>query len=248
LDSESWFATYGLAQLHWHDQEYDRALQLYRHAATLQPDLVLVQHDLGMALLHEGNFAEARAALQRALTLGLPEEQAAQVREYLTHLEEPRFRAEVEADLTCRRCADLVADGYFEEALPDLQQVVSDLPEQASAWYYLGLTYRGLQRPTEAAAALRQVLALEPDQADAHSDLSVVLMQLGDAEGAYQHAERAYRQQPGDPEIVRNFGLACLFAGRREEARWMLGLARRLAPHDPITRAGWEVLRWAEGL
>jgi len=242
----SWEALYGLAQLRWQAQEYGPALELYRRAAALQPDQALLQYDLGLALLQEGHFEEAGIALRKALECGLPQEPRARAREHLSNLGKARFRAEIEADLTCRRCADLIAEGRFREAVAGLQQVVQTLPDHTSAWYSLGLAYQGLQRLEEAAAALRRVLAVEPDQADAHSDLSLVLLQRGETEKAYQHALQAYRKRPGDPEILRNFGLACLFVGRRKEGRWWLNLARHLDPQDAITRTCWEVLRQLE--
>lgn len=246
LAPASWSALYGLAQLHWQAQEYEQALELYRRAAALQPDQALLQYDLGLALLQEGHFEEASIALRRALQGDLSAEQRAQAREHLIHLGETRFREEIKADLTCRRCADWIAEGRFREALEELQRVVRELPQHASAWYSLGLAYQGLHRLEDAAAALRQVLVMEPDQADAYSDLSLVLLQLGEAEKAYQHALQACRRRPGDPEILRNFGLACWFVGRRKEARWLLNLAHRLDPQDPITRACGEILQQFE--
>lgn len=246
LAPTSWEALYGLAQLYWQAQECEPALELYRRAAALQPDQALLQYDLGLALLEEGHFEEAGTALRKALECGLPQEQRALAREHLSNLGKARFRAEIEADLTCRRCADLIAEGRFREAAAGLQKVVETLPDHASAWYSLALAYQGLQRLEEATTALRRVLEMEPDQADAHSDLSLVLLQQGEAEKAYQHALQAYRKRPGDPEILRNFGLACLFVGRRREGRWWLNLARHLDPEDIITQTCWEVLRQLE--
>jgi tetratricopeptide (TPR) repeat protein len=82
----------------------------------------------------------------------------------------------------------------------------------------LGMLSRDLDR---AAAALDRSLMLNPNSAQALMFSSFVHSMLGDAQTGIDHAQRAMRLSPLDPIGYRTksaMGLACLIAGRVEEA------------------------------
>jgi len=194
-------------------------------------------------LLHQAQFEAARTHFQRALELGLPAEQQAQVSESLAQLNDDQFRREIQAYADHRRCVQWIHEGEPEKAVRGLQAVLQVLPDHWSSWFYLGLAHQRTDRPLAAARAFQKVLALEPGQTDAHKELTLALLKLGRYEEAYRHAEKAYQERPGEPEIVRNFGLACAFVGRWEAAEWLFRLAKRLNPTDLLVEACLEMVQ-----
>lgn len=238
-----WGAYYSYGWLCWQTNRMDQAQKLYQQAVVLKPDHGLIHHELATVLLHQAQFEAARVHFQRALALGLPAEQQAQVTESLAQLNDEQFRREIQAYADHRRCVQWVHEGGYDQAVRGLQAVLQVLPDHWSSWFYLGLAHQRADRPLAAARAFEKVLALEPGQMDAHKELTLALLKLGRYEEAYRHAEKAYQERPGEPEIVRNFGLACSFVGRWEAAAWLFRLANRLNPTDPLVEACLEIVK-----
>ncbi len=73
-------------------------------------------------------------------------------------------------------------------------------PTMTDARYNLALVYLTAKKYAMAEAALRQVVAQRPDDAEAHFYLAIALKQLGENEPAVHHLREALRLQPGyDP-------------------------------------------------
>src|SRR5919202_2649345 len=71
----------------------------------------------------------------------------------------------------------------------------------------------------DAAARLyRQVLRLDPRQADAHNLLGVLARQRGDLAAALRHGAEALALRPGEPVFLANQGAALAEAGQLPEA------------------------------
>jgi len=238
-----WGAYYSYGWLCWQTNRLEQAQKLYQQAVVLKPDHGLIHHELATVLLHQAQFEAARTHFQRALELGLPAEQQAQVSESLAQLNDDQFRREIQAYADHRRCVQWIHEGEPEKAVRGLQAVLQVLPDHWSSWFYLGLAHQRTDRPLAAARAFQKVLALEPGQTDAHKELTLALLKLGRYEEAYRHAEKAYQERPGEPEIVRNFGLACAFVGRWEAAEWLFRLAKRLNPTDLLVEACLEMVQ-----
>ncbi len=64
-------------------------------------------------------------------------------------------------------------------------------------------------RLAEAAAACRQILALQPDLAEAHNNLGVICAQQGQFDQATIWLQRAIALKPGYLEAHNNLGGAC---------------------------------------
>ena len=63
----------------------------------------------------------------------------------------------------------------------------------------LGNLYRELRRPTEAIAAYRRALELDPQHARAHANLGNMLKDLGDTDGALAAFRRSLALAPNRP-------------------------------------------------
>ena len=77
-----------------------------------------------------------------------------------------------------------VKAGKFEAALPLLQKVVTEKPEDANAWNYIGYSNRKLKRFDKAMAAYKKALAVEPNHRGANEYMGELYLQMGDLANA----------------------------------------------------------------
>jgi putative PEP-CTERM system TPR-repeat lipoprotein len=95
------------------------------------------------------------------------------------------------------------------------------------------LARNGLYR--EAAPAYRALLAVAPRDKGGLNNLASVLMQLKDP-GALAAAEAAFKQYPGDPDVIDTMAWASYQAGQKDRALQLLRDARLRAPNHPEVR------------
>ncbi len=72
--------------------------------------------------------------------------------------------------------------GHYEEAEQHLRAVIEAEPERAEAFNSLGHVANQQRRPQQGIAWYEQAIALQPDYAQAHFNLGMTLLQLGDYE------------------------------------------------------------------
>jgi protein O-GlcNAc transferase len=77
--------------------------------------------------------------------------------------------------------------GKLEDAVQSLREAVLVFPAHASAWNDLGVVMEALENRHEAMACYRAALRVEPDNADAKSNLAMLVMAMD--------LERALRAQ-----------------------------------------------------
>ena len=94
----------------------------------------------------------------------------------------------------------------------------------------LGTELQAEGRLDEAVEQYRQVLALTPDDALAHSNLGTALAAQGRLDEAVGHYERALALAPGDADAHSNLGNALLSLGRADEG---VASLRRALDVDP---------------
>ena len=98
---------------------------------------------------------------------------------------------------TLRLAADAAqAAGAPEQALQAAQRLVELSPDGAEAWFAKALSHQDLRQFDGAAAALREVLRLQPQREDAAVNLGIVLQESGAVDAAMQAYRQAYRLSP----------------------------------------------------
>jgi tetratricopeptide (TPR) repeat protein len=211
--------------------EETAAIQHFRSATGHQPDFLEAHVELGDVLARTGDFAGARAAYDRALSLD-PGNPAT-----LLH------RATV---LT--RMAD------YSAAISDLENVTSLQPEDPDGWLHLAAASESLSDSPRAISAYEEVLRLSPSSAEgafAHQRLGSLLRSQGDLKAALEHYEEALRSEGGPVEV--RFDMASVLArleryddAAREYSRVIDEQPRheaaRLAEASALMLAG----RWAQ--
>jgi tetratricopeptide (TPR) repeat protein len=109
-------------------------------------------------------------------------------------------------------------------------------PGMKDGWYDLGLAYAGANNHSDAIAAFRKQITIDPNHKHANADLAMELQQSGKND----EAVAAYRKQlelaPYEKETLKNFGVLLAQMGRNAEARTELEAAAAIPPDDPETK------------
>jgi tetratricopeptide (TPR) repeat protein len=121
----------------------------------------------------------------------------------------------------------------FKNASELLKRVVAQQPDSADAWDELGQAYAGLSQHSDAIAAYRKQVEVNPFHKRAYNDLGAELQQ----EGKYEEALAAYGKQldnvPVDSGARKHHGLLLARLKRSQDALKELETASSASPDDP---------------
>jgi tetratricopeptide (TPR) repeat protein len=124
-----------------------------------------------------------------------------------------------------------------QETLPEAVETYLRVAELAPDWIEahinLGVAYYQLGQLSDAGAAFRRAVHLDPMSGISHYNLGCTLEELGEFEEAIEHLQRAARAMPAHADVHFNLALAHEKCGERRQARehWLLYL--RYAPNGP---------------
>ncbi len=206
---ESGHRILGLSYLHL--KQYEKAISELRAALRLKQDAVETYLGLAQAYYNSSRFGEVIPTLNQAVP----------------YAKSPRNRHDL---LRIRGSAAFNLKQYAV-SISDLKEAIKIQRGSTADLIQLGLAHYQLKQLEPAEQALRQVLALEPDQAEANLYLSRISYQNGIAliedqrYGEAAEAISAYTQRfPDDVETLFteawfNLGLAYLFADNLKAAK-----------------------------
>ncbi|GGP27212.1 DUF6445 family protein [Silvimonas amylolytica] len=124
-------------------------------------------------------------------------------------------------------------EGRLPEALAAYQRALERNPQQADALHYQGLALIGIGQGAVGMSLLQRSLALEPENASFHFNLSQHLRRH-DPAAAFAHLQRAVALQPADLQYTLDYAQALVALGKRDEALDALVAVR---PHHPESGA-----------
>ncbi len=223
---------------------YDRAIQLYDEALSIDPCCCDALHLKGLSLFQSGRAQEAVLLISKAI------ESNPRVPLFHFHLAKAEA-ASGDIDGACRsysRAIELKPD--YAEAYYDLGQTFArrgslDAAEKCfkavihinrsfvDAWINLGNIEKTRGRAAEARAYFRQALAVEPDCYAAANNLGNLCLREGRLDEAASWYRRSLEARPGAVEPAGNLGSVLMRLGRFEEALEQLDAALSLQPEHP---------------
>ncbi len=126
--------------------------------------------------------------------------------------------------------------GRSSEALPRLQQLDREFPDNRRIRFDLAWALTSLHRQGEAAVVLQGLVAKDPKDAHAHQELGFVLIDLGKPVEAIVHLKASASLQPKDYHPWSEMVTAFLALNQVSEARMAMEKARTLgAPESLVT-------------
>lgn len=120
-------------------------------------------------------------------------------------------------------------DGHAAQAVVDFLGVVKADPDDAIAWYDLGVIADRQDQKTQASGDYRRALHANPDYVPALYNLAILETpdQPGQAQGLYQ---RVIRLQASNAAAHLNLGFVLITLGQKTNARREFATAIRLEP------------------
>jgi len=188
--------------------KYDEAIQKLRELQNQNPEPKGVEHQLGLAYYHKGDFAQAESTFAKAIEEDSHDREAVQL-----------------------RGLSLFQLGRPSEAIPYLKQVQSWIGSaNVDANYVLGLCYIHTQNYDEARKAFAQMYGVAPDSAAARLFLARMLLRQGYDPIAEQNAQQAAAMDPKLPLVHYLLGEFYLYKSNVPKAIDEFELEQRLNP------------------
>jgi tetratricopeptide (TPR) repeat protein len=213
------------------EERAEPARAVAERALAADPAHGMLQFELGRACLLLGDDAAAATALAAALALGVAPAVQAQARRLQRLARVPglwRGSCAVEA---------AVAAGDLPTALLAARRLVAAYRDVPEALYLLGLVRHKLAQPRRAERWLRRALAGDPDCADTHNRLGVLLLERGALREGHEHLRTAHRLAPDDAAPLLHLAQACALLGEPTEARQHLVAAQRCGADPQLLAA-----------
>ena len=124
----------------------------------------------------------------------------------------------------------LFNEGRYAKAVPLAQSMTVDYPLHGFGWKALGAVFTQMGRSEEALAPKQKAVALLPNDAEAHCNLSIALQQLGRVNEAEASCRRALEINPEYAEAYFNLGVALQNLGRLDEVEACYRRALQIKP------------------
>lgn len=237
-------------------QDWAGARQALHGALRLAPHSPAPIYYLGRLYEAQGQWAEALHWYQRITSgplfpevelrsaridylLGHREKAMAQLRElaarYPQQAQIPLLEAELRLD-----------EGKAQEALGVLHEALQRLPDQPELWYEQGVIEEGLKDYPAMEKAMREVIRLAPNDAQAYNFIGFSLVErhtrLGEAETLLH---KAIALAPESPEILDSLGWLYHVQGLNEKALPYLQKAHAAMPTDAEVSGHLGEVLWA---
>ena len=190
-----------LGELHHQQGDVDTAVNYFKQALALNPELADRFMTQGQRAFDEENYKDAIEPLNIHLLL-FPEDVSA------TYLLGQSYEASGDADsaitfyertlvLDPQRPDVLFKMVYiyrgreaYQQAVNTLQRIIEIAPETTEAHYLLALSYLSLKQPNSALPAFLTTIQLRPDDVAAHYHAAILFEQNGEIDNAIAHYEK----------------------------------------------------------
>jgi tetratricopeptide (TPR) repeat protein len=183
-DNPDWMRWNNLGIGYLDELQFEDAMQAFQQVVRLRPDYKDGYVNLGVNYIEWEKYGEARAPLEKALTLHPRDARAL----YYLALVERRQR-------------------HSEAEIADLREVVAQYPLSRDARRELGISYYQQHRVEDAIAQFKALQLIDPDDLAAHYNLAILYRRVGMKQQATQEAAQyaIKRIDPGAPTYSMDF-------------------------------------------
>ncbi len=220
----------------------------FRRAVICKPDSADCYNNLGLAARERNRIGEAVSACRHAIRIRPGFAQAHNnLGLLLAERGGPHFLRAIlcapdQAQAYSNFGNHAAARGDKGKGLAHLKRALRLQPAVAATHYNIG-NIQQQDAPEQTALACRGALVCQPDYAQAHNLIGLVLLRLGDPAGAAQCHRRALTCQP-DPAFYYNLAAVHAFSAQEGE---IAAMERLVAQIDPLTDGPAIALHFALG-
>lgn len=198
------------AEAHFRGKDYERALELYRVAESIDPRSEETAWGLVHAYRACGMTAEA---VQCAI--GFLDTEDADMRSY-------------------KKCARLLHEwGYNDEALKVVHRMKINHPRDMEIGLLHSMIMMGKGQPNEALNIVKEVLHRNPDSVECRIQYADVLMRMGRLDRARKEVDRLLKADPADLRGLEFLLDLTLVQGDPEET---ISVCKRILEQEPMNR------------
>ena len=174
---------------------YKEAIDAFKEAIRISPDLAKAHHNMGWAYDVLGRYDEAIDAYKQAIRIS-PDLAEAHCNMGAIYSRHERYTEAIDAFKEAIRISPDLADAHYnmgwayynlrryDEAIEAYRQEICINPDFAEVHYNMGMIYGGLERYTEAIDAFKETIRISPDLAKAHYGLGLAYLSYGDNDSA----------------------------------------------------------------
>jgi len=199
-----------VALIHLELGEFDQAIELLEGMAAAHPEDGQIRYYLGAAYLEKQDLGRAETEFEKV------SEQSSYA-----------LRAALQRAVIAEKKGD------FQAAIDLTRQAIERHPRDAEGYLYLGGFYEAAKRLPEAAAALREGLAVAPENPRLHFRLGTVLDKMGERQECIRQMEKAIALDPKDAVALNYLGYTLADMGiRLEDAEDYIKRALVVRPDD----------------
>ena len=235
LDAANPGGWFGLARVALHRRQETEAVELLERYLSQHPGDRYALRLLGTAYQRLGRTEEAEYALSVGATGEpvWPDPWTDEVAEFRVGFAQTLKAA----------TAQLMA-GQFDAAVPVLERLLRERPDEVSLMHQLGLSYVAAGRAPEGVALLERALARDDANLESHLRLATAYLNLQDFSRALTHANRAVALSPELGRAHEAAGLALWRSARPADALNAFERAVRFEPTNlgAMVWAGWILL------
>jgi len=141
-----------------------------------------------------------------------------------------------------QQAIDAIKAQDFAKAKELLNAARSENAKDPQAAFYLGVADEGLNDASGATAAYKDALTLDPKLTEASVNLSALLLDGKDAQGALTVAENGLKTAPKQPDLLLNRALALEAVGKKDESLKAYGAAVAASPDNVDLRIAYAEL------
>ncbi len=207
-----------LAEANWRQRNLDRAEYWCRRAIKRRPEQTSSYHILGAIEAHRGDHQAAVRLYKQAL-----EYAEGDVAEVKIDLANAWSRA-----------------GRTQRARRILENVVDEHPENAKAWYNLGVLAEKMQKRKRAMKLYQRALRHDAGFVSAHVNYGVLLVKQGNLGRARTHFQGALRLDPQKTMAYNGLAMIALRRGQVGDARRDLEQSLELDQDQPRIQRLWQ--------
>lgn len=199
-----------VALIHLELGEFDQAIELLEGMAAAHPGQGQIRYYLGSAYLEKQDFGRAETEFDK-----IPEQSSYALRAAL------------------QRAVIAEKKGDPQAAIDLTRRAIERHPRDVEGYLYLGGFYEAAKRFPEAAAALREGLAVAPENPRLHFRLGTVLDKMGERQECIREMEKAIALDPKDSVALNYLGYTLADMGiRLEDAEDYIKRALVVRPDD----------------